>query len=195
MLSPPPEFNIIVSDNPILLKQGDKKDILVSIEGNTRIEAEAALYINEEESEAELFINGGEKDQIVNYVDFDFQLDNVTITSNNIVSSILHINVTNKEITGDKLLHVPIKANISFKSPEIKNKEIVYNNIKTVEISKEFELTLQIEKTPPLLDRILKYFNDLGDITKVLITIIGGGIVPLIIFIRRKIKKNETVIK
>ena len=44
--SPPPEFNIIVSPSSIFMRPGESKDIAVTISGNTELQSNGKLNIN-----------------------------------------------------------------------------------------------------------------------------------------------------
>lgn len=57
-LSPPPEFNIIVSPNSIFMRPGDNKDITVTINGNTELQSKGRLSVN----------NTDKKDADVNFL-------------------------------------------------------------------------------------------------------------------------------
>ena len=88
VLSPPPNFNIVVPDNPISMNPGEEKDILVNVIGKTGLQAEAELTIIKNDPDVSL----------------NFLSKNVTITSINNGSSVLHINVSNS-----KFLKIPDK--------------------------------------------------------------------------------------
>jgi hypothetical protein len=45
-LSPPPNFNLLISDNPITMNPGEENDLFVTLEGNTHLQAEAELYVD-----------------------------------------------------------------------------------------------------------------------------------------------------
>jgi hypothetical protein len=76
-LSPPPEFNIIVSPNSIFMRPGDKRDIVVTISGNTDIQSTGRLDIN--------YTNNNNNDN--NNNDNDDEFPNLNFLSNETVIS------------------------------------------------------------------------------------------------------------
>jgi hypothetical protein len=131
VLSPPPNFNLVLSDNPLLLNPGEEKDILVNVVGKTGVQAEAELTIIKNDSDVSL----------------DFLSKNVTITSINNGSSLLHINVSSKFFETPRQIVFPILANISF-TPTIKQQgDDTFSNNKTTFLTETIDLTLNIEKS------------------------------------------------
>lgn len=130
ILSPPPNFNLLISDNPINTNPGEENDIFVTIEGNTALQAEAELFVNRTDPS----------------ITISFPISNKTIISpltNG--SSVLHLNVSDSYFKTLKRLIFPIIANISF-APTITNKggDTFYNN-KTTFLSETADLTVNIE--------------------------------------------------
>ncbi|HSF50013.1 MAG TPA: hypothetical protein VLA74_04555 [Nitrososphaeraceae archaeon] len=178
IVSPPPNFNIFVSDNPINMKPGEQKDLVVTIKGNTGLQAEAELYVNKTDPSVSL----------------SFPLSNKAIVSSlTNGSSTLHLNVSDSEFKSSKRVVFPIVANISF-APTITNKggDTFYNN-KTTFLPKTVDLTVNIERSLSTLEKFEEYVNFLrpiGDVWQIL-TPIGAAILSLIYFIARKKKGKE----
>lgn len=178
ILSPPPNYNLLISDNPINMDPGEENDIFVTIEGNTALQAEAELFVNKTDSS----------------VTISFPISNKTIISpltNG--SSVLHLNVSDSYFKTLKRLILPIIANISF-APTITNKggDTFYNN-KTTFLSETADLTVNIERSLTDFEKMEKYISNLKPIGEAwqILTPIGAGILSLIYFINRKRKKNE----
>jgi hypothetical protein len=178
VLSPPPIFNLVVSDNPILLNPGEEKDIIVNVVGKTGLQAEAELTIIKNDSDVSL----------------NFISKNVTITSINNGSSLLHINVSkSKFFENPKQIVFPILANISF-TPTIKEQgsDIFYNN-KTTFLTETFDLTLNIERSLTYFEEIenkISFLRPLGETWGILAPI-GAAVLSLIYLIRKKSKKRK----
>jgi hypothetical protein len=178
ILSPPPNYNLLISDNPINMDPGEENDIFVTVEGNTALQAEAELFVNRTDPS----------------ITISFPISNKTIISpltNG--SSVLHLNVSDSYFKTLKRLIFPIIANISF-APTITNKggDTFYNN-KTTFLSETADLTVNIERSLTDFEKIEKYINNLKPIGEAwqVLTPIGAGILSLIYFINRKRKKNE----
>ena len=178
ILSPPKEFNLLISDNPINMDPGEENDIFVTIEGNTALQAEAELFVNRTDP----------------FITISFPVSNKTIISpltNG--SSVLHLNVSDSYFKTLKRLILPIIANISF-APTITNKggDTFYNN-KTTFLSETADLTVNIERSLTDFEKMENYIRNLKPIGEAwqILTSIGAGLLSLMYFIKRKRKKNE----
>lgn len=177
VLSPPPNFNLVVSDNPISMNPGEEKDVLVNVVGKTGLQAEAELTIDKTDPDVSL----------------NFLSKNVTITSINNGSSLLHINVSkSKFFEKPKQIVFPILANISF-TPTIKEQgsDIFYNN-KTTFLTKTFDLTLNIERSLTFFEEVeekISFLRPIGE-TWAILALIGAALLSLIYLIRKKKKKK-----
>jgi hypothetical protein len=178
ILSPPPNFNLLLSDNPINMNPGEESDIFVTIKGNTGLQAQAELYVNRTDPS----------------ISISFPESNKTIISpltNG--SATLHLNVSDSYFEKSESLIFPIIANISF-APTITNKgDDTFNNTQTIFLSETADLTLNVERSLSDFEKVGKYVSNLkpiGDAWEIL-TPIGAGILSLIYFINRKRKKNK----
>jgi hypothetical protein len=179
VLSPPPIFNLVISDNPIAMNPGEAKDILVNVVGKTGLQAEAELKIEKTDPDVSL----------------NFLSKNVTITSLNNGSSLLHINVSkSKFFETPRQIIFPILANISF-TPTIKEQgsDIFYNN-KTTFLTERFDLTVNIERSLEFweeLENKISFLRPIGETWGILAPI-GAAILSLIYLIKKKKEKGKS---
>jgi hypothetical protein len=178
ILSPPPNFNLLISDNPIHLSPGDESDTFVTIEGNTEIQAEAELYVDKKDPSITL----------------SFPISNKTIISSlTNGSTMLHLDVSDSYFNESKRLIFPIIANISFAPTITKKGDDTFNNTQTTFLPKKADLTVNIERSLLPLEQFEKYVNNIksiGDAWQIL-TPIGAGILSLIYLIRKKKKDKQ----
>ena len=140
------------------------------------------------QAEAELTIIKSDSD-----VSLDFLSKNVTITSINNGSSLLHINVSSKFFENPRQIVFPLLANISF-TPTIKEQgsDTFYNN-KTTFLTEIFDLTINIEQSLTYLEEIenkISFLRPIGETWGILAPI-GAAVLSLIYLIRKKSKKRK----
>jgi hypothetical protein len=176
-LSPPPEFNIIVSPNSIFMRPGDDKDITVTINGNTELQSKGRLNVTSTDK----------KDADVNF------LSNETVISSFANgSSILHIGIPNSEVHKSKHLIIPIDANISFPTTIInKNGETFYNN-KSISLLKHSNVVLTVLPSFTWTERLAQFAETLKPIGELwyIFAPIGTAIITLAFYFHRK-RTNE----
>lgn len=178
VLSPPPTFNLFIAENSVLLSPGEEKDIIVNVVGKTGLQSEAELAIIKNDPDVSL----------------KFLSKNVTITSINNGSSLLHINVSkSKFFETPRQIIIPILANISF-TPTIKEQgsDTFYNN-KTTFLTETIDLTLNIEKSLTFFEQIEKdisFLRPIGETWGILAPI-GAALLSLIYLIKKKKRKGK----
>jgi hypothetical protein len=178
ILSPPPDFNLLISDNPIIMKPGEEKDIPVIIEGNSELQAEVELYINRTDPSTHISFPTGSKTIILPHANG---------------SSTLHLAVPNSEFKTSKRLIFPLIVNISF-VPTITNKGgDTFNNNKTIFLSENADLIVNIERSLLPLEILENYVNNLKPIGEAwqILTPIVAGLLSFVYFINRKRKRNK----
>lgn len=178
LLAPPPQFNIAVSSSSVFIRPGEHKDISVSISGDTEMQSNGTLNVdNPNKDEANI----------------KFLSNKTVISSFENGSSILHIDIPNQDVDKSKLLVVPISANISFPTTIInKGGETFYNN-KSISLTKNSSIVLTI--LPPLtLQEKLSNFADtlkpIGELWQIFAAI-GGAIITAIFYFYRRNKKDK----
>ena len=127
VLSPPPQFNIIVSPNSIFLRPGDGRDIIVTISGNTEVQSRGTFYVNHTNSD-------------------NYELANLNFLSNDTVissfsngHSILRIDIPSTVLNKSKHLVIPIAANITFPTTIINKDGETFNNNKSISLLEHYE--------------------------------------------------------
>lgn len=179
LLAPPPQFNIAVSPSSIFMRPGEHQDIPVTISGDTEMQSNGTLNVdNPNKVEANI----------------KFLSNKTVISSFANGSSILHIDIPHQDIGKSKLLVIPIIANISFPTTIInKGGETFYNN-KSISLIKNSSIVLTI--LPPLtLQEKLSNFADalkpIGELWQIFVPIGGAIITAIFYFNRRKGDSNK----
>lgn len=177
VLVPPPDFNILMSENPVVVSPDGEKDITVTLVGDTALQTEAELYINKTDPSISL----------------SFPITNMTSVSSLTNGSLtLHLNVSNSEFKSSKSIVFPLVANISFPPTITKGSDTFHNN-KTTYLLENLDFTVNIERPLLPFERIGVFASNLkpiGDFWQLLAPI-GAAVLSLIYLIRIKRKKNN----
>jgi hypothetical protein len=191
VLSPPPEFNIIVSPNSIFMRPGDKRDIIVTISGNTDIQSTGRLDINYTN-------NKNNVNNINNYNNGEFA--NLSLLSNETIissfsngTSILRITIPSLEIDQSKHLIIPIVANISFPTALINRDGQTFYNNKSISLLEHSNVLLTILPSLTLTERIdefAKTIRPIGELWQIFAAI-GTVVISATLYIHKKRKNNQ----
>jgi hypothetical protein len=177
-LSPPPEFNIIASPNSIFMRPGEAKDVTVTINGNTELQAKGKLSIANDTDKKD--------------ADIRFLSNETVISSFANGSSILHISIPNSHVNKSKHLIIPIDANISFPTAIVKkNGETFYNN-KSINLLRHSNLVLTVLPSFTTTEKLEQYAQTLkpiGDLW-IILAPIGTAIITLAVYLYRKRTKE-----
>lgn len=178
LLAPPPQFNIAIFPSSIFMRTGEHKDIPITISGDTEMQSNGTL-----------FVDNPSKDE----ANIRFLSNKTVISSFANGSSILHIDIPNQDIDKSKLLVIPIMTNISFPTTIInKGGQTFYNN-KSISLIKNSSIVLTI--LPPLtLPEKLSNFADtlkpIGELWQIFVPV-GGAIITVIFYFNRRKKKDK----
>ncbi len=180
-LSPPPVFNIIASPNSNFMRPGEAKDVTVTINGNTELQAKGKLSIANDTDKRD--------------ADIRFLSNETVISSFANGSSILHISIPNSDVNKSKHLIIPIDANISFPTAIVnKNGETFYNN-KSISVLRHSNLVLTVLPSFTTTEKLEQYAHTLksiGDLW-IILTPIGTAIITLAVYLYRKRIKEDKV--
>jgi hypothetical protein len=210
VLSPPPEFNIIVSPNSIFMRPGDKRDVVVTISGNTDIQSTGRLdinYTNNNNNDNNNSNNNGEFPNLnfgrldINYTNNnnnnDDEFPNLYFLSNETVissfsngTSILRIDIPSLELNQSKHLIIPIVANISFPTALINRDGQTFYNNKSISLLELSNVVLTILPSLTLTERIdefAKMLRPIGELWQIFAAI-GTAAVTATVYLYKKRK-------
>lgn len=179
VIVPPPQFVVTPSPSSVILRPGEENNIVVEIKGNSNLQSEAALSID-----------NPRKDLSTSFIP-----NRTSIPSSSSGASTLHIKFfDNTTVETPTPVILPIKANISFPNTIINRGGDTFSNNKSITLpqSSNFTLTLMQHYTPN--EQLNSFVNSW--ITPVsgmwtFLAGVGAVVVPLIIQLYRRRHKNE----
>ena len=179
VIVPPPKFIVSASPSSVILRPGEENKIIVEIKGNTNLQSEAALSID-----------NSRKDLSTKFIP-----DRTSIPSSSSGASTLHIKLfDNTTVETPTPVILPVKANISFPNTIINRGGDTFSNNKSITLpeSSNFTLTLMPHYTPN--EQLNSFVNSW--ITPVsgmwtFLAGVGAVIAPLILHLYRKRQKKE----
>jgi hypothetical protein len=177
VIIPPPEFTISANPSSVVLRPGGEQNIQLQVKGNTDLQSEAVLTAADPSNDTELIFSPSNKASI-------------PPSGSGTYSLIIKANDTAKP----RSYTFPINANISFPTSITNRGGETFSNNKSISIEESSDLTLTVlpsYTTPEILSNFTE--DVITPISGIWSFIAGVGtvVVPLILYLYRKRKKNE----
>jgi hypothetical protein len=183
VLIPPPEFTVSANSSSVVLRPGEEQNIQLQVKGNTDLQSEAVLTADNNDTS--------------NDIELNFLPSNKTSippSGSGTYSLNIKANDTANNTTKPKSYTFPIIANISFPDSITNRGGETFSNNKSMSINESSDLTLTVlpSYTPSeILSNFSKaWITPLSGIWS-FIAGVGTVVVPLILYLYRKRKKNE----
>jgi len=179
VIVPPPKFTMSTSPGSVILRPGQQNNIVVEIKGNTNLQSEATLSM----------------DNNRNDLSTRFIPDRMSIPSSSSGTSTLHIGVfDNTTVTTPTPVILPIKVNITFPNTITNRGGDTFTNNKSITLPESSNFTLTIMPHYTSNEQLNSFVNSW--ITPVsgmwtFLAGIGAVIAPLIIQLYRKRRKDK----
>jgi hypothetical protein len=177
VIIPPPEFTISANPSSVVLRPGEEQNIQLQVKGNTDLQSEAFLTAD----------NNGDD------IELNFLPSNKTSIPPS-GSGTYSLNIKANDTAEHRSYTFPIIANISFPTSITNRGGETFSNNKSISIMESSNLTLTV-LPPYTAPEILSNFAEdvITPISGIWSFIVGVGtvVVPLLLYLYRKRKKNE----
>jgi hypothetical protein len=179
VIVPPPKFTMSTSPGSVILRPGQQNNIVVEIKGNTNLQSEAALSM----------------DNNRNDLSTGFIPDRMSIPSSSSGTSTLHIGVfDNTTVTTPTPVILRIKANITFPNTITNRGGDTFTNNKSITLPESSNFTLTIMPHYTSNEQLNSFVNSWITPVSAMWTFlagVGAVIAPLIIQLYRKRRKDK----
>lgn len=180
VIVPPPKFVVTASPSSAILRPGTENNIVVEIKGNSNLQSEAALSID-----------NPRKDLSTSFIP-----NRTSIPSSSSGASTLHIKLfDNTTVDTPTPVILPIKANISFPNTIINRGGDTFSNNKSITLPQSSNFTLTLLPHYTTNEQLSSFVNSwITPVSGIWTFLAGVGavIAPIILQLYRKRRREQT---